>query len=326
MNTVFIKSGCSGMDVAESERLLDLLIASSRPLPREAIGRVLALSPQALEKQLVHLRALKVPVDENAHGLFVDCTDTLDARAIAAALKDMKSAPHVEVWRLCESTNQLAANGTLPGLYLAELQTSGHGRHGSAWHQAFASGLALSYGVRAILQRFDGLSVALAVSVVGALENLGYAGIRLKWPNDLYFREAKLGGLMVQAEGGRTPRLVIGLGLNVHEAPVLKDRATAALDQVALPGMTRNTLAAVVVQALSEGLERFARQGFEGFAAEYRRLDLLSGRTVRLATPAGLVNGVVRGVGAVGEIAIETPSGLCHYAAGEVSLGACQSA
>ena len=313
------------MDAAESERLLDLLIASPRPLPREAAGRLLALSPRELDRQLAHLHALEVPVGENARGLIVDCADTLDARTITADLRDMPSAPHVEVWRLCESTNKLAAGGKLPGLYLAELQTGGRGRRGSAWHQAFASGIALSYGVPATLQCFDGLAVALAVTVVKALEDVGYTGIRLKWPNDLYFREAKLGGLMVQAEGGRVPRLVIGLGVNVHGAPELEDRATAALDQVAVPGLTRNALAAVLVRALSEGLKQFARYGFEGFSAEYRRLDFLAGRTVRLITPEGSVDGVVRGVGAVGEIAIETPSGLCHYAAGEVSLGACRN-
>lgn len=326
MKTGFTKSGCLDVDVTDSERLLDLLIASPRPLSRETLGRLLALSPQALKEQLAKLQALEVSVGESPQGLFVDCADTLDAREIAAALGDMPVAPHVEVWRLCESTNQLAAGGKLPGLYLAELQTSGRGRRGSAWHQAFASGLALSYAVRSKLERFDGLAVALAVTTVGALERLGYAGIRLKWPNDLYFGEAKLGGLMVQAEGGRTPRLVIGLGLNVHEAPVLEDRSTVALDQVADSGVTRTALAAFLARALSEGLERFARRGFAGFADEYRRLDLLAGRTVRLATPGGAVNGVVRGVGAVGEIAIETPSGLCHYAAGEVSLGACLGA
>lgn len=325
MKTAFTKSGCSGVDGAESERLLDLLAASPRPQPREAIERLLTLSPEELERRLTHLRTLGVPVAENARGLFVDCPDMLDARAVAAALQDLPSRPHVEVWRLCESTNLLAENGEVPGLYLAELQTAGRGRRGSAWHQPFAAGLALSFAVPATLQRFDGLAVALAVGVAGALEGRGYEGIRLKWPNDLYFHEAKLGGLMVQAEGGHAPRLIIGLGLNVHSAPELEDRATAALDQVALPGVTRNELAALVVRALSEGLERFARHGFAGFAAAYGRLDFLSGRTVRLTTPGGLVAGVVRGVGPVGDIAIETASGLCHYAAGEVSLGTWQN-
>ena len=325
MKTVFTKSGCSGVDVAESERLLDLLAASQRPMPHAAIERLLALGPEDLERQLARLRAFGVPVAENARGLVIDCADLLDARAIAAELRGMPAAPRVEVWRLCESTNHLAANGVLPGLYLAELQTGGRGRRGSAWHQSFASGLALSFAVPAALRRLDGLAVALAVAVVCALEGLGYAGIRLKWPNDLYFGEAKLGGLMVQAEGGPAPRLVIGLGLNVHSAPDLEDRPTAALDQVAIPGVSRNSLAAAVVRALSEGLERFARHGFAEFSAAYRRLDLLAGRTVNLATPGGLVNGVVRGVGSVGDLAIETASGLCHYAAGEVSLGSCQS-
>lgn len=325
MKTVSIKSGCSGVDVAELDRLLDLLIGSPRPLARAALGRLLSVSPSGMGRRLEQLRALNVPVGEGRDGVFVDCADTLDARAIAAGLADMPTPPHVEMRRLCESTNRLAASGETPGLYLAELQMGGHGRRGSAWRQAFASGIALSCAVRMPLQRFDGLAVALAVAVVGALEALGYAGIRLKWPNDLYFHDAKLGGLMVQAEGGRSPRLVVGLGLNVHEAPRLEERATAALDQVALPGLTRNALATGLARALSKGLDKFARQGFSGFAEEYHRLDILAGRAVRLVTAEGPVDGVVRGVGEVGELAIETPAGLCHYAAGEVSLGACRS-
>lgn len=312
------------MDVSDLDAVMNILCAGDGLIPPKAVARALSIPASTLEERVARLQALGVPITRRVDGaLALDYGDRLQGAVIAAGLADLARPPQVEVRRVCESTNRLAAHGNPPRLCLAELQTRGHGRRGSAWTQPFASGLALSYAVVASMQRLDGLAVALAVSAVEALETSGYRGLRLKWPNDLYLGEAKMGGLMVQAEGGASPRLVIGLGINVHAAPMVGGRATAALDEAVGPRMTRNALAIALTHALSEGLERFRSEGFAAFAPRYRRIDLLAGRRVRMHTPEGDVAGVVRGVGEIGEIAIETPAGLCHFAAGEVSLGAC---
>ena len=315
------------MDAGDLDAVLEILSGEDRAVPLETVARALAIPESTLEGWVLRLQSLGVPITRRTGDfLNLEYADRLEAAVIVAGLADMAPPPRVEVRRVCESTNKLAAQGRLPGLCLAELQTQGHGRRGSAWTQPFASGLALSYAVAPPLQRLDGLAVALAVAAVEGLEARGYAGLRLKWPNDLYLGEAKVGGLMVQAEGGASPRLVIGLGINVHAAPRVAGRATAALDEAAGPRMTRNALAVELVHALAGGLERFRCEGFAAFAPRYRRIDLLAGRHVRLRTQEGDVAGVVRGVGDIGDIAIETSAGLCHYAAGEVSLGACPGA
>lgn len=310
------------MSDADLDRLVEVLATASRPVPATELAGALGVTPQSLPGLIARLRALGVPVAESGAGIGLEATDLLDEETIARRLAARGVAVPVRVHRLCDSTNRLAAAGAVTALHLAELQTAGRGRRGQSWRQPFAGGLALSYVCPVPAGRLDGLAVALAVAVVEALERLGYRGLRLKWPNDIYAGDAKLGGLMVQLEGGGAPRLVAGLGLNVHAAPAIPDRSTAALDDCGAVH-ARNDLAVVLAAALAEALALFGQAGFAGFAGAYARLDLLAGRAVRLATPRGAVEGVVRGVGIGGELAIETPEGVNLFTAGEVSLGAC---
>ena len=184
-----------------------------------------------------------------------------EAATIAAGLADLNTPPAVELHRICESTNVIAGRGQGSSLCLAEIQTAGRGRRGRAWVQPFASGLALSYGLPLRVARVDGLAIAMAVAVVEGLAACGFSGIGLKWPNDVYACGAKLGGVMVEIAGGREPRLVVGVGVNVHVAPALDGRATVAL--VALASLpSRNVLAIEIARALVFALLEFERAGF----------------------------------------------------------------
>lgn len=308
------------MGAADLDALAALLAGARAPLSRAHVARRLGMGGDALAARLSALRALGAPVAEDGRGLRLVYPDALDAGAIGAGLAGLEPAPAVDVRHVCESTNARAGTGAVPRLCLAEVQTAGRGRRGHAWVLPFGAGLALSYAARSPAGRMDGLAIAMAVAAAEALGSQGFADVGLKWPNDLYARGAKLGGVMVEAAGGRDPRLVVGLGLNVHSAPRLEDRPAVALGDLG-PVPPRNALAAAVARALAGALSRFGREGFAPFAAAFARLDVLAGRTVRVAGAPGTVSGVARGVGPLGEIMVETPAGLCRYTAGEVSLG-----
>lgn len=46
------------------------------------------------------------------------------------------------------------------------------------------------------------------------LQKLGASGVRVKWPNDLYWQDRKLAGILVEMTGqaGDAAHLVIGMG------------------------------------------------------------------------------------------------------------------
>ncbi len=312
------------MDAAELDGLAALLIAASTPLSRAEAARRLGLDPYRLASRLTDLVALGAPVHEDETGLRLVLTDALDAATITTGLADLEWPPAVAVYRVCESTNALAQWGSGPHLCLAEAQTAGRGRRGQAWVQPFATGLALSYGVRLRVDRVEGLAIAMAVATAQSLAACGFADIGLKWPNDLYVRDGKLGGVLVEIAGGAEPCLTIGIGLNVHVAPILNGRATAALADLG-PVPPRNALAIGITRALAGALARFEREGFEPFKALFAQLDVLAGRPVYLANGNDTIFGIARGIGSRGEIVVETAVGVCRYTVGEVSLRQCRN-
>jgi BirA family biotin operon repressor/biotin-[acetyl-CoA-carboxylase] ligase len=220
------------------------------------------------------------------------------------------------------------ASGALPsGSVLAvEMQSAGRGRMGSTWHSGLGSSLTFS-----LLWRFDcglnalsGLSLAVGVAIVRALDKLGAQGVKLKWPNDILTPHGKLGGVLIEAQGDMLgpSAVVIGIGLNCALPVVLShriDQPASALDEVyaVVPG--RNQLLAVILQELALVLRQFGRDGFSAMRNEWERYHIHQNKTVQLQMPDdSAVSGVARGVNDSGELCLETSQGVRHFNSGEV--------
>lgn len=297
------------------------LLARGRALPPRLLRQRLGGWPaERLARAVEGLQALGAPLISGAAGIALAQADPLDADLVREILP-AEPAVELALARVCRSTNATARQGAGYVLALAEAQTGGRGRRGATWTLPFGAGLALSLGAPAPAGRLDALPLAVAVAGVDALGARGYAGIGLKWPNDLYAHGGKLGGLLVEAYGGAEARIVIGLGLNVNAAPRLSDRSTSALADLG-PPPRRSELAGAIAAALLAALAGFAAEGFAAFAERYADLDLLADQPVRVRDGARELQGVARGVDDAGALIIETAAGRIRCTAGEVSLGA----
>lgn len=143
----------------------------------------------------------------------------------------MFPAPHFSLTVLpeCRSSQEellllRGSQGFHGSAILALRQTAGYGRRGRTWSSGEGN-LALSIGLEV---PGDSLSVALLPFLAGiALSETASkflpegADLRLKWPNDLYLNGRKLSGLIAQArQYERGSEVVLGIGLNLNEAPV----------------------------------------------------------------------------------------------------------
>lgn len=228
----------------------------------------------------------------------------------------------------CDSTNtQLiarAADGAASGLVLgAERQTAGRGRRGRRWHASPDCSLTFS-----LLWRLPsgtplhGLSLAVGVAIARGLATLGCNAIRLKWPNDIWLNNAKLGGVLVEtaAQGA----LVIGIGLNLRRDPAWQgdiDQAFTAL-QDALPDLpAREAVLASILQALADALDSFAREGFAPLHMAWCERNALLDRHIRVSSETMQESGICGQVNAQGALVLHRPGQselLIHH--GDVSL------
>ena len=236
----------------------------------------------------------------------------------------------VEALAEIDSTNtelmRRARDGhTRPVLLVAERQTAGRGRLGRAWRSAdgqdMDGALTFSLGLPLAPRDWSGLSLAVGVSLADSLDP-GGERLRLKWPNDLWLDERKLGGILIetawpqQAEGG-IRYVVIGIGLN------LAPRAAEGLatppawlrelrPEAAGPDLLRQIAAPLVAAVL-----RFGDAGFAPFAARFAARDALAGRELLLSDGG---TGRAQGVADNGALLVLGPDGLQPVSSAEVSV------
>jgi len=98
------------------------------------------------------------------------------------------------------------------------------------------------------------------------------------------------------------------------------DQPCADLTQALGQTPPRNELAVDLLQWLVPTLERFSRHGFAGFRALWPRYDLLRDRAVRLSSPAGVFDGMARGVDDTGALIIGMDGRQRRFLSGDVSV------
>lgn len=229
---------------------------------------------------------------------------------------------------ICASTQNEAralAASALPaapaGVVLAEAQTGGRGRAGRRWETTPLASLAFTLvtDTRLPANALPALAPALGVVLAEALAPEA-ADLGLKWPNDLWRDGGKLAGLLVEAapRPDGSLRLAIGIGLNVRELPVMQalGRPVRALPQGGR--IDRDRLAARLIDALWQGWQSYAAEGFGPFAARYARRDLLRGQSVTLTIGGRQRTGIGAGLAEDGALLLSFDGHIERIVAGEV--------
>lgn len=299
----------------------------------EQLGLNLLLSRSAVWKQVERLRELGVEVHSvTGKGYRLPATfDLLTRETIFAYLGGA-----AEDWRHCfevlftvGSTNaeamRLAQGGVDRYLILAEHQTRGRGRRGRVWVSPLGANIYFSMvasfqmGIAAL----EGLSLAVALHVVRALEAEGVTGLGVKWPNDILLGGRKLAGILLEVCGDLTGpcKVVIGLGLNIKmpkSASLLIDQPFTDLSAHLQDRPDRNKIIASVISHLSLGLEEFALSGFAPLQTYWDSLDVFRNGVVEVRAGSNVTEGKVLGVSDTGALLLETMTGLKVIAGGEL--------
>ena len=234
----------------------------------------------------------------------------------------------------CDSTsNELmrrADSGAPVGtVIVADRQSAGRGRRGRTWLSAPETSLTFSLLWRfdGGLERMSGLSLAVGLAVVEALEACGSSGVKLKWPNDILHDGAKLGGILVEmlSEDDATLAIVgIGLNLSLPESAWAGDEFAlppAALDEILYGLPDRHALLAELLIELAHVFDIFAGGGFAALRDQWHSRHAWQKRPVRLQRDGKVLKeGVCHGADIDGALLLKTDAGIERCLSGDVSL------
>lgn len=177
--------------------------------------------------------------------------------------------PRARILARCGSTNDEARAWAREGapdgaLVVANAQEAGRGRRGRAWIAAPGEALTASWVIRPELEvaRWGVLPLLAGLAVAEAIQDRTGVIPNLKWPNDLFARNRKLAGLLLEAEP--TSFAVIGVGVNVATTSFPEGIVATSLALEGALRLDRADLAAAislhlrgVLEDPDAGLERY---------------------------------------------------------------------
>ncbi len=253
---------------------------------------------------------------------------------LQALLGEARGRFDVDALAECESTNSLllerAEQGAPSGsVIVADRQTAGRGSRGRSWLSTPESSLTFSvlWRFERSIEHLSGLSLAVGVAVINALEACGASGVTLKWPNDILYDDAKLGGILVEmlSEDDATLAIVgIGLNLSLPENSWSGDDFAlppAALDEMLLDMPDRHALLAELLIELAHVFDIFAGGGFAALRDQWHARHAWQKRPVSLQRDGKVLKeGICHGADIDGALLLKTDAGIERCLSGDVSL------
>ncbi len=227
-----------------------------------------------------------------------------------------------------DSTNdylkELARSGASEGtVVIAREQTAGKGRLGRAWVSPVGGAwFSLLLRPTITLDQAGCISILSAVSLAQALRERWSVPVGVKWPNDLYVRERKLGGILIElsSQAQDIEWLVAGIGINVNNEPPKETRVPAtSLARELGQQIPLEEFFDTVLLAIARDYQRFLAEGFEFIRQRWKELSVLT-RCVGISLSTELLEAEVLGLSESGKLMVRTEEGVRELSSEEVTL------
>ena len=232
----------------------------------------------------------------------------------------------------CQSTNDEAsdlivradpAEGTI---VVTDHQTAGRGQRGNVWEAQPDQNLTFSLILKpSFLRATDQfwLNMALSLGISDTLHPLLGDALRIKWPNDIYVGDQKLGGILIEntLHGYSIAWSVMGVGLNVNQTEFNHPIATSVQQQAPLTnGYDLPGLLGSVCEHIEQRYLQLRSGQRDKLSTNYVALLYRYQSTHMFESEGRIFEGTIVGVDPAGRLAIAEAGHVRHCGCKEVSF------
>jgi len=219
---------------------------------------------------------------------------------------ELQSVDSTNNYAMAQAHAGTASHGTL---FFAYEQWAGKGQRGKTWNSIPGQNIILSTLLQPVflpITRQFSLSACIALACYDLFSR--YAGEKdtaIKWPNDLYWRDRKAGGILIENsfKGDQWSLAVAGTGINVNQVLFPETaRNPVSLKQITGQDFDVLRLARELGQQLDRRYNQLEAGGGMSLIAEYNSLLYKRGELVRLKKATAVFETRVREVDAAGEL------------------------
>jgi len=287
----------------------------------EEVSRHLNISRQALWKHIQELKDSGYDIAAVPHLGYrlISSPDRLFPSEVKYKLNTKFIGKDIYYFDTLSSTMdialQLAVKGVQEGaVVLAEAQSKGKGRLGRSWVSPKYKGIYLSLILRPKILPNEAsvLTLLSAVSICEAVKETTDLDVKIKWPNDIFIRDKKLGGILVElnAEMDQTRFIIIGIGLNVNNDKKNLLHNAASLKENKREEINRIVLLQEILRRIEANLLSFLQKGSGYIIDKWRGYNITLNRRVMLSCQKKAVEGYAVDIDADGGLLIRDDSGV----------------
>ena len=216
-----------------------------------------------------------------------------------------------------DSTNSYLAStkySTKPQICITREQTKGKGQHGRNWVSQkdgsiiFSMRKSFNEGMN-----LNGLSLIAGMAIIKSIEaECQLSGLKIKWPNDIYYGDKKLAGILMENTHYKSNQLVlVGVGINYQLVDTNEiDEPWVDLSRIlnTLPNFQQ--LTAKIITNILFFLEDFQINGLSNLLSEWHHYDMLKGVRIKFRESNIELQGQIDGITHQGALKVLTKDGV----------------
>ncbi len=204
-------------------------------------------------------------------------------------------------------------------------QVSGRGQIGRRWYTGADKNLASTFSWQQpdipILEQFR-INMAFSMAVHGFVaRHTGLDHLSIKWPNDIYFKNQKLAGILIQnvLKGAAIGVCHLGVGLNINELDFPSDLPNpVSLHQITGRSYTLVEMQHQLTEMVSQHLSKLQSDSAAQLKSAYEALLYRKGQVSVFRVDDRVVSGKILGTTGEGKLRLELKEGVREFGFREV--------
>lgn len=199
---------------------------------------------------------------------------------LGAPLVELSTIDSTNIYAMAQIKEGLAKSGSC---YRADFQTQGKGQHGRVWESSAGQNLLCTYILE--LKQLDstkkwvpehqiGFSAAIALGIRDFYDALTNGDTKIKKPNDIYWRDRKAGGILIEnlVRGTEWTWAVVGIGINVNQTQFSPDAPNpVSLKQITGQNWDIRSLQKELSNALTTYIKNWLQLGEDATNKEFEK-------------------------------------------------------
>ncbi len=264
--------------------------------------------------------SIGITITQNGDSYGFRKVDFLNEELIKKKIDQIEDSENIKlsVEQIIETTSRYFSQKDIEkfeySVFFADFQTQGRGRGSNQWLSPYGSGICFSViGTLSSKSSPLGLSIYCGIAIARALRDLGYAGVSLKWPNDLLHGGKKLGGILVEltSQSQDYYSLNIGVGINYDFGSDLN-----SMDHNLFPPtdllkinhdltVCRSEMSGILARTVIESLKKFNQRSIQSAFKFWPEYDALFEKEVKIIEENDILEGKNIGIDHTGALLLD---------------------